>query len=145
MQIPIRDLEVFTMPYVAPSEALNLPHFDLEELRARYGPPPWRVPVIATSALRVVLLAWEPGHVTVPHFHTRAEEVFQVLAGRAAFQIGDGPEIDAGPGTVLLGPRGDTHAIRVVGSSPLYMLAVLAPNENAPDETITVRVTNAIP
>ena len=124
------------MPYVRPEDGLNLPLFNLKELSARFGPPPWRVPLAASSALRVILMAWAPGHTTIPHIHPRADEVFHVLDGRAMFTIGDAPEIQVGPGTVLVGPHGKMHAIRVIGASPFLMLAVLGPNENLPDETI---------
>jgi quercetin dioxygenase-like cupin family protein len=39
-----------------------------------------------------------------PHVHPRAEEVFHVLEGRAAFRIGNGEDRIVGPGTVLLAP-----------------------------------------
>jgi quercetin dioxygenase-like cupin family protein len=47
-------------------------------------------------------MAWEPGFRTVPHVHPRAEEVFHVLEGRAAFRIGSGEDRIVGPGTILL-------------------------------------------
>jgi quercetin dioxygenase-like cupin family protein len=124
------------MPHVAADEVVETAGATLEELAARHGPPPFRVPLVASPAIRVVLWGWAPGHVTVPHKHPRAEEVFHVLAGRAVFTLAGMPERTVGPGSVLVAPRGVAHAIRVVGDEPFLMLIAVAPNENAPDETI---------
>jgi len=124
------------MPYVAAHEVVDTAGATLEEVAARHGPPPFRVPLIASPAIRVVLWGWPAGHATVPHRHPRAEELFHVLAGRAVFTFAGEPERTAGPGTVLVAPRGVAHAIRVAGDEPLLMLIAVAPNEDAPDETI---------
>lgn len=124
------------MPFVPGGEAYDLPSVDLDEIAGRMGDPPWRVMLVGTGGLRVVLLHWPAGFVTVPHVHPGAEETFLVLAGRAAFRIGDDPEIEAGPGTFLFSPRGVLHAIRVLDGGPLTLLASVAPNEERLDETI---------
>ena len=124
------------MPHVAPHEIVETAGATLEELAARHGPPPFRVPLVASAAIRVVLWGWAPGHAPVPHRHPRAEEVFHVLAGRAVFTFAGTPERTVGPGSMLVAPRGVAHAIRVVGDEPFLMLIAVAPNEDAPDETI---------
>jgi quercetin dioxygenase-like cupin family protein len=128
------------MPYVTPGEALNRPMIDLAELRAQHGPPPWRVPVVGIDQVRFVLMAWQPGFATVPHHHPRAVEVFQVLAGRGAFRFGDSPGngdvIEGGPGSLLMSPPGEWHDIAVVGEHDFYLLIAVAPNEDAPYETV---------
>ncbi len=124
------------MPFVAGDQALDRPFVDLELLAAEQGPPPWRICLVGTPGLRVVLLHWPAGLATVPHRHPHAEETFEVLRGRAAFTIGDAPERIVGPGTFVLAPRGVRHAIRVPEDEPLLMLAAVAPNEDRPDETI---------
>jgi quercetin dioxygenase-like cupin family protein len=125
------------MPYVSPVDALNPRALDLDELSREQGLPPWRVPLVGSDATRWVLLCWPPGQVSVPHFHPRAEETFYVLRGRALFRFGgEDADRDAGPGTVLLAPRGVMHTIGVPGSEPLLMLASVSPNEDAADETV---------
>ena len=124
------------MPYVAEDEVVATTGATLDELAVRHGPPPFRVPLAATPALRVVLCGWPAGHETVPHRHPRAEELFHVIAGRAVFTFACEPERTAGPGSVIVALRGVGHAIRVVGDEPLLMLIVVAPNEDVPDETI---------
>jgi quercetin dioxygenase-like cupin family protein len=128
------------MPYVAPGEGLNRRIIDLAERRAEYGPPPWRVSLVGTDQVRFVLLAWQPGFATVPHFHPRGVEVFQVLAGRAAFRFGDGPGkgevIEGGPGSLFMSPPGEWHDVAVLGDEDFHMLIAVAPNEDAPDEAV---------
>ena len=124
------------MPFVAAGEGADLPFQDLDEIAHRAGPPPWRVCLVGTPGLRVVLLHWPPGFATVRHLHPRAEEIFQVLHGRAAFTIGDEPEREVGPGHLMLAPRGVRHSIKVTSEEPLTMLAAVAPNEDWPAETI---------
>lgn len=124
------------MPFVGEGEALSLAFTDLEGLAAAQGPPPWRICLVGTPGLRVVLLAWPPGYATVPHRHPHAEETFEVLRGRAAFTIGEAPERIVGPGTFVLASRDVRHAIRVPDGEPLLLLAAVAPNEDRPDETI---------
>ena len=121
-------------------EALNRVATDLDAICQEMGEPPWRRPVVATRAVRWVLLQWPPGYATVPHYHPRAVEVFHVLRGQGVFRIGgeDSGEKDwrVGPGALLLAACGVRHAITVPGPEPLLVLASVAPNEEAPDETI---------
>ena len=124
------------MPYVAEHEVIAPDGATLDEITARMGPPPWRVPLIASPALRAVLWSWPAAYVSVPHAHPRAEEMFHVLAGQATFAFAGEPDRTAGPGAVLVARRGVEHAIRVIGDEAFVMLIVVAPNEDAPDETI---------
>jgi len=48
---------------------------------------------------------------TVPHVHERSEESFYVLDGAFTFTLGE-EELDAGPGTFILVPRGMRHVMR---------------------------------
>jgi quercetin dioxygenase-like cupin family protein len=124
------------MPFVAAGDGLDRPFVDLDTLAAEMGPGPWRAPLVGTDGLRVVVVRWPPGYATVPHVHPHAEEIFLVLAGRADFTIGDGPERRVGPGVLMYAPRGSLHAIRVPDDGPLTLLASVAPNRDLPDETI---------
>jgi quercetin dioxygenase-like cupin family protein len=124
------------MPYVAPGEAHDVPFLDLDALAGEAGPPPWRICLVGTRSIRVLLLHWPAGFATVPHLHPAAEETFQVLRGRAIFNIGDEPACEAGPGQYLLALRGVRHSIRVAGDEPLTMIATVAPNQDLPNETI---------
>jgi mannose-6-phosphate isomerase-like protein (cupin superfamily) len=125
------------MPYVSPTEALNLPELDVDAVSREMGPAPWRKPLIGTPTTRWVLTAFPPGYVTVPHFHPRGEEVFLILRGEAVFRFGDeDADRSVRTGHLLLAPRGVLHTIRVPGLEQVLMLCSISPNENAPDETI---------
>jgi mannose-6-phosphate isomerase-like protein (cupin superfamily) len=125
------------MPYVSPDEALNLMEVDIEAVSMEMGPPPWRRPLVATPAVRCVLLQWPAGYVTVPHWHPFADEVFRVVAGRASFRFGNEAEGRiVGPGSLLTAPRGVKHTIAVAGDEPMTLLATVTPNEDRPGETI---------
>jgi quercetin dioxygenase-like cupin family protein len=124
------------VPYVDPSEALDRPAVDLHALARELGPGTWRQPLVASGASRWVLLAWEPGTSMVPHRHPGAGEVFLVVEGRLGLRLGDEPEVEAGPGTLLHARRDEVHALRVIGDERLLLIASVAPNESRPDETI---------
>jgi quercetin dioxygenase-like cupin family protein len=124
------------MPFVSPAEAFNRSTVDLEALAQEAGEAPWRLCLVGTPGLRVVLLHWPVGFATVPHVHPAAEEIFKVVSGRALFTIGDQPEFEVGPGELVLAMRGERHAIRVGADGPMTLLAAVAPNEDWPEETI---------
>jgi mannose-6-phosphate isomerase-like protein (cupin superfamily) len=126
------------MPFVDPSEAFNRPSIDTAALAADVGPGSWRQALIADAGTRWVLLAWEPGFTTIPHHHPGASEVFLVLEGKLALRLDNEPEIEAGPGTVLLARRNQVHTLRSIGEQRLLLIASVAPNESRPDETIEV-------
>jgi quercetin dioxygenase-like cupin family protein len=139
------------MPHVAPAEGRNEPFLDLATVGsammaaaeggtarvALVGSPSLRVALVGSPSLRVVLLRWAAGFATLEHHHPRAEEIFLVLEGRAEFTIaGRAPRL-VGPGELVLARRGERHAICVPGDAgELLLLAAVAPNEDAPDETV---------
>jgi mannose-6-phosphate isomerase-like protein (cupin superfamily) len=49
-----------------------------------------------------------PDHATMPHVHPGMEETWEVVSGRAGFQIGD-RELEAGPGERVVAPPGVVH------------------------------------
>ena len=49
-----------------------------------------------------------PGHRAAEHVHPGMEERWEVVAGRAAFRIGD-EEVELGPGEVAVAPPGTPH------------------------------------
>jgi quercetin dioxygenase-like cupin family protein len=123
------------MPYVPPSEALNVVSTDLTVLAGEQGPAPWRMPLVGAGQVRQVLIAYPPGFVSVPHHHPNAVETFLVLDGDATFTIGD-QVCPAVRSTLLWSPAGVQHTIEVTGMRDLVFLASISPNEDRPDETL---------
>lgn len=126
------------MPYVARSEAIDDRRADIHQ--PIHGPQDtrWRRPLLADPDLRVVLIGWPPGFVTVPHHHPHAAETFQVVSGHLGFRLDDRAEIELGPGSVTVARRGEIHGLRVLGDEPLVFIACVAPNLDIPDEQVDV-------
>jgi quercetin dioxygenase-like cupin family protein len=93
--------------------------------------------------MRMVLIAYPPGFVSVPHRHPHALESFLVLEGTGNFIIGNRP-YGGTPGTLLWSPPGVQHTIAVTGTSDLVFLASIGPNENRPDETIETPIEESV-
>lgn len=131
------------MPYVSPDEALNEAFADLGTIARDLHPGDaaglGRAMLVGSPRLRVVLLRWPPGHATIRHRHPGAEEIFLVLEGVARFLVGDQPARAVGPGTLVRAAPDEPHAIEVPDDGPgVVLLAAVAPNRAAPDETIEV-------
>lgn len=62
-----------------------------------------------------------PGAGAARHRHTRTEELFLILAGRALVGLGD-EQREIGPGDAILTGRGGEHWITAVGDEPLRLL-----------------------
>ena len=130
------------MPYDPPESGLNRPSVSFAELDARLGAAPWRSSLVATPTVRVVVLCMPAGTRTIPHFHPRAVEAFQVLRGVVGLTIGDDPEYLAEPGSLFLARRGVVHGIRIPGPESAVLMCTVAPNEDAPDEQVEVEGTS---
>lgn len=65
--------------------------------------------IIESAELLQMEVTWtRPGHRAVRHAHPGMEERWEVLDGRAAFEI-DGVLIEAGAGTSVVAPKGRPH------------------------------------
>lgn len=60
------------------------------------------------------------------HIHTNADEFFLVLEGEHVFTVGD-TEIEAGPGDLIIGPRGVPHGQRRVIPRKGRILTIFSP------------------
>lgn len=65
-------------------------------------------------AFTLAEFAGEAGPWTVPHLHRGMEESFFVLDGDFTFTVGQ-EEIEAGPGSYILVPRGTRHLLAASG------------------------------
>jgi mannose-6-phosphate isomerase-like protein (cupin superfamily) len=67
-----------------------------------------------------------PGAATTPHFHSRTEEIYYILAGRGQMRIGS-EEQDVAPGDAIAIPPGAIHTIANIGTIPLIFLCCCSP------------------
>jgi mannose-6-phosphate isomerase-like protein (cupin superfamily) len=72
---------------------------------------------------------FDVGGRTPPNVHYRAHEMFYVLAGQGIAHAG-GKAVAFQGGDSLLLPPGATHQIENTGSSRLYCMTVMVPNED---------------
>lgn len=70
---------------------------------------------------------WPAGFAPPPHVHEREEESFYVLEGTVTFRIGD-TTFRAGPGEVVVLPRGVLHTFKVDEAAPARLLALYTPS-----------------
>jgi mannose-6-phosphate isomerase-like protein (cupin superfamily) len=125
------------VPYVSIDEAQNATVLDPRETERELGVGRLRAPLVASDALRVVLLRMRPGEEPHrPHRHPQADEVMIVMEGRGTFTVGGEPAFVAGPGSLVYASRGVVHRIQVTGPEPLAWLSIVAPNRDDPDEAL---------
>lgn len=125
------------MPYVSADQAQNATVLDAGETERALGLGRQRAPLVASDALRVVLLRMEHDQEPHrPHRHPLADEVMIVMEGRGTFTVGSEPGFVAGPGSLVYVPRGVVHRIQVTGPEPLTWLSIVAPNQDAADEAV---------
>ncbi len=68
-----------------------------------------------------------PGIGPPPHYHTLEDENFYVIEGSPEF-LHDGKWTAVVPGTSVFMPKGEVHAFRNAGSTPLKMLITTVPS-----------------
>ena len=76
-----------------------------------------------------------PGARAGVHVHSRTEELFLVLSGRARIQLGD-EHVEVGPGDAVLTGFGGTQGVEAIGDEPYRMLVV---------EALPPRIAEALP
>jgi mannose-6-phosphate isomerase-like protein (cupin superfamily) len=76
------------------------------------------------------LTAWTMAPLPAPgppvHIHRDADETIAVVAGTLRCEIGE-RAVTAGPGAVVLVPKGTPHTLANVGPEPARFLVILAP------------------
>ena len=75
-----------------------------------------------------VVEIFTPGGATPPNSHTEAHEFFYVIAGEGEAES-DGERMAIGRGDALLLEPGSVHVVRNTGTSKLYTLTIMTPNQ----------------
>lgn len=96
-------------------------------------------PLIEHTGFIQVLEIFDVGGFTPPNQHRAAEEVFVVLHGDGEAMLGDAA-LQIKPGSVLLLRPGHSHAVRNTGTTRLYCLTTMVP-----DEDFAKLITSGVP
>jgi quercetin dioxygenase-like cupin family protein len=99
--------------------------------------------ILVTPHIRARFLRMEPGQVAALHSHDLGHEVFLVLEGRAAFEIG-GETAEVGPGQMCVALADQIHTVRVVGEEPMTMYLSVTPHVQ-PTHTMRTRDGERLP
>ncbi|MGC9524236.1 MAG: cupin domain-containing protein [Limnospira sp.] len=86
-------------------------------------------PEIADASLTVCIEIFEIGGKTPPNRHQLAVEMFFILKGEGIATC-DGKTVPINTGDSILVPATGTHIIENTGSTRLYALCIMVPNEN---------------
>ena len=86
-------------------------------------------PLVEKTGFIQVLEIFDLGGFTPPNQHRAAEEVFVVLYGQGEAMLGN-TTLQVKPGSVLLLRRGHVHAVRNTGTTRLYCLTTMVPDED---------------
>ena len=96
-------------------------------------------PLAELTGFIQVLEIFDVGGFTPPNQHRAAEEVFVVLHGEGVATLGQA-EVPVKPGSVLLLRPGHSHAVRNTGTTRLYCLTTMVP-----DEDFAQLITSGVP
>ncbi len=96
-------------------------------------------PLVQKTGFIQVLEIFDVGGFTPPNQHRAADEVFVVLHGQGVATLGDA-QVDVKPGSVLLLRPGHAHAVRNTGTTRLYCLTIMVP-----DEDFAKLITSGVP
>ncbi|MGB3512511.1 MAG: cupin domain-containing protein [Microcoleaceae cyanobacterium] len=86
-------------------------------------------PIIANASLTVCLEIFDVGGKTPPNRHNLAVEMFFIIKGEGR-AICDGKSINLRAGDSILVPPTGIHVIENTGSTRLYTLCIMVPNED---------------
>jgi mannose-6-phosphate isomerase-like protein (cupin superfamily) len=86
-------------------------------------------PLVEKTSFIQVLEIFDVGGFTPPNQHRAADEVFVVLHGQGVATLGNS-HVDVKPGSVLLLRPGHAHAVRNTGTTRLYCLTTMVPDED---------------
>jgi len=96
-------------------------------------------PLVERTGFIQVLEIFDVGGYTPPNQHRAAEEVFVVLHGQGEANLGE-EVMSIQPGSVLLLRPGHAHAVRNTGTTRLYCLTTMVP-----DEDFAKLITSGVP
>jgi len=93
----------------------------------RYGNVEFLARTADTPRFTFGIIDIAPGRHLETHVHADEDDAFYILEGEMTFELGDGEEVAAPPGTFVLVPPGVPHAFTNHGSESVRMLNLHAP------------------
>ncbi|MDQ6899312.1 MAG: cupin domain-containing protein [Candidatus Dormibacteraeota bacterium] len=78
------------------------------------------------GAFSLIVQPVEPGRLAPPHVHWGEDEFSYVLEGELGARVGD-HEVVAGPGSIILKPKGVPHAFWNATSKPAKFIEIISP------------------
>ena len=97
---------------------------DIEELKSRYGPPPWAATLVRTDRYVATVICQAPGHRNDWHYHL-ADECWFVYEGELSWTLeGRLEPIRVKAGAWILAPANTFHLIEVHGERPAIRIAI---------------------
>ncbi len=78
------------------------------------------------GAFSLIVQPVEPGRLVPPHVHWGEDEFSYVLEGRLGARVGD-QEVEAGPGCIILKPKGVPHTFWNASSEPAKFIEIISP------------------
>jgi quercetin dioxygenase-like cupin family protein len=101
----------------------------IEELKARHGPPPWAVPLVANDHFQVMVICQAPGHRNDWHYHL-TEECWSIYEGELAWTLeGRSEPVRVTAGEWIFAPANTFHLIEVLGEQPAIRIAITPAGE----------------
>ncbi len=101
----------------------------VEELKARYGPPPWAVPLVETAQFVITVICQAPGHRNDWHYHLTTE-CWSVYEGELSWTLEGHPEpVPVKAGEWIMAPPNTFHLIQVLGERPSIRVAITPAGE----------------
>jgi quercetin dioxygenase-like cupin family protein len=88
---------------------------------------PRKAPEAAMTITRVTM---EPGSISKPHAHARAEQIWIVQCGSGQLLLEHGTSSELNAGDTIRTPPGDSHGVENTGNEPLIYLAITTPPED---------------
>ena len=96
----------------------------VEELKARYGPPPWAAVLVSTDRYVVTVICQAPGHRNDWHYHL-ADECWSIYEGELSWTLEGRPEpVLVSAGEWIFAPANTFHLIEVLGERPAIRIAI---------------------
>jgi mannose-6-phosphate isomerase-like protein (cupin superfamily) len=115
------------LPELVPSEALQMHHIspqDTVRLAVLAGPD--------VSPVTVMFESWDVGGAQPPNSHPNSTEIFVMLRGQGIADC-DGNKVAVRAGDTLVLPPGSVHFITNTGTSRMYALTLMTPDDGFAD------------